>query len=220
MMEPAKKKNFSGEKGEGVTPKNQDNQQDRPLTLSEVMVEVEELKNLLDRFIKENEGKIFQIASVIKDALKKGKKILIFGNGGSAAEAQHFAAELVNKFIQVRPPLRAIALSTDTSILTSVGNDTSFNFIFSRQIEALGDPGDVAIGLSTSGRSANIVEALKIAREKGLITLAMTGEGGGLLGPLADYLIAVPSRSTPRIQEVHLFLLHVLAASLEKTLFF
>ncbi|MCX7973944.1 MAG: SIS domain-containing protein [Candidatus Aminicenantes bacterium] len=179
----------------------------------------EELKQLLDKFIRENEKEILRLIEALAEALRKGKKILIFGNGGSAAEAQHFAAELVNKFLEVRPPLRAMALSTDTSILTSIGNDTSFNFIFSRQIEALGDAGDIAIGLSTSGRSPNIAEALKAAKKKGLISVAITGEGGGLLGSLADYLITVPSQSTPRIQEVHLFLLHLLAESLEKLLF-
>lgn len=177
---------------------------------------VEELKELLDKFMRENEAQILRLIDSLVEALKNGKKILIFGNGGSAAEAQHFAAELVNKFLDIRPPLRAIALSTDTSILTSIGNDTSFIYVFSRQIEALGEAGDVAIALSTSGRSPNIVEALKVAKQKGLITVAITGEGGGILGPLADYLIAVPSRSVPRIQEVHLYLLHLLAEALEK----
>jgi D-sedoheptulose 7-phosphate isomerase len=179
----------------------------------------EELKELVDKTLKDNERAFLQLIELLSGALKQGRKVLIFGNGGSAAEAQHLAAELVNKFLKVRPPLRAIALSTDTSILTSIGNDTSFAYVFSRQIEALGDAGDIAIGLSTSGRSANMVEALKTARQKGLKTVAITGEGGGALGPLADCLIAVPSRSTPRIQEVHLFLLHLLAASLEQTLF-
>jgi len=179
----------------------------------------EELKELVDKTLKDNERAFLQLIELLSGALKQGRKVLIFGNGGSAAEAQHLAAELVNKFLKVRPPLRAIALSTDTSILTSIGNDTSFDYVFSRQIEALGDAGDIAIGLSTSGRSANMVEALKTARQKGLKTVAITGEGGGALGPLADCLIAVPSRSTPRIQEVHLFLLHLLAASLEQTLF-
>lgn len=186
------------------------------LSMKGLFESVGELKELLGRFIRANEGEILRLVEALAETLRKGKKILIFGNGGSAAEAQHFAAELVNKFLQVRPPLRAIALSTDTSILTSVGNDTSFDYIFSRQIEALGDPEDVAIGLSTSGRSLNIASALKIARQKGLITVALTGEDGGILGPLADYLITVPSRSTPRIQEVHLFLLHFLAEALEK----
>lgn len=186
------------------------------LSIKGLLDSVAELKELLDRSIRENEEEILRLIEALAEALKKGKKILIFGNGGSAAEAQHFAAELVNKFLKIRPPLRAIALSTDTSILTSVGNDTSFDFIFSRQIEALGDPEDVAIGLSTSGRSPNIAEALKIAKQKGLITVAITGEGGGILSPLADYLIAIPSRSTPRIQEIHLFLLHLMAEALEK----
>ncbi len=184
-----------------------------------ILAATEELKGLVDRFARENEGIILGLIDTLVEALKAGKKILVFGNGGSAAEAQHFAAELVNKFLYMRPPLRAIALSTDTSVLTSVGNDTSFHYVFSRQVEALGDAGDIAIGLSTSGRSANVIEALKTAKQQGLITVAINGETGGDLGPLADYLITVPNRSTPRIQEVHLFLLHLLAEAIEKRFF-
>ncbi len=190
-----------------------------PSEIKAFLEATEELKGLLERFIREMESEILRLADTLTDALKKGKKILIFGNGGSAAEAQHFAAELVNKFLKNRPALKAIALSTDTSILTSVANDVSFDEVFSRQVEALGEAGDIAIGLSTSGRSANVLQALKVARQKGLITVAITGEFGDILAPLADQLIAVPSRSTPRIQEVHLFLLHLLAETVEKRLF-
>ncbi|MCK7499632.1 MAG: SIS domain-containing protein [Comamonadaceae bacterium] len=142
--------------------------------------------------------------------------MLVFGNGGSAAEAQHFAAELVNGLSRRDArPVAAVALTTDTSALTAIGNDRGFDFVFSRQIEALGSSGDVAIALTTSGTSANVLEALRSARAKGLVTIALTGENGSRAAPLADHLLDVPSRSTPRIQEAHLFILHVLAGRLE-----
>ena len=118
----------------------------------------------------------------------------------------------------MRRPIRAIALTTDTSTLTSIANDSAYDYIFSRQVEALGEKGDIALALSTSGTSPNVIEALKSARKKGLLAVAMTGQGGGKLGPLADYLLDVPSTSTPRIQEVHLLLLHLLAQELEDRL--
>ena len=142
----------------------------------------------------------------------------MFGNGGSAAQAQHFTAELVNKFLKVRPPIRALSLTTDTSALTSIANDTSFDDIFSRQIEAFAEKGDVALGLSTSGNSPNVIEAFKIARKKGMATIALTGKGGGKLNSLVDHLLDVPSESTPRIQEIHILLLHLLAQKIEEGL--
>ena len=151
-------------------------------------------------------------------SLKGGGKVLLFGNGGSAAEAQHFAAELVNKFLRVRPAIAALALTTDTSCLTSIGNDVSYDLVFSRQVEALGRPGDVAVGLTTSGDSPNVIEGLQAARRKGLRTIVLTGEGGGKAKPHADVLLDVPSRSTPRIQEVHLLVLHLLAEGVEERL--
>lgn len=178
-----------------------------------------ELNQVIKDFFEQKGSLLSQGTEAVAEALKKGRKILVFGNGGSAAEAQHFAAELVNKFLRVRPPIRAIALTTDTSCLTSVANDSAYDFVFSRQIEALADEGDIALALSTSGTSANVIEGLKVARQKGLVTVAMTGRGGGKLSPHADYLLDVPSSSTPRIQEVHLFLLHILAEALEKRLF-
>lgn len=178
---------------------------------------IEEWRKIAEDFFAAK-GELFKkMAGLLCEKLKEGHKILIFGNGGSASQSQHFAAELVNKFLKERAPLRAIALSTDTSALTSIANDTSFQYVFSRQIEALGDKGDAAIGLSTSGNSPNIVEALKAAKRRGLLTVALTGEGGGKVGPLADYLLDVPSKSTPRIQEVHLLLLHLLAQEIEKS---
>jgi len=148
-------------------------------------------------------------------ALKVGRKILVFGNGGSAAEAQHFAAELVNRFLKERRAIPAIALTTDTSALTAIANDRSFAQVFSRQIEAIGEKGDVAIALTTSGTSPNVIEGLKAAKAKGMLTIALMGEGGGKLAGLPDFLLAVPSKSTPRIQEVHLLMLHIMAEGIE-----
>jgi D-sedoheptulose 7-phosphate isomerase len=178
----------------------------------------DEISRLLEDFFHQKGLLLEKAAHALVKALKSGQKLLVFGNGGSAAEAQHLAAELVNKFSRTRKPLRAVALTTDTSTLTSIANDTSYDFVFSRQVEALGDEGDVALALSTSGTSPNIIEALKAARNKKMLTIALTGEGGGKLGPLADFLLDVRSRSTPRLQEVHLVLLHLIAEELDECL--
>jgi len=155
-------------------------------------------------------------------SLVGGGKILVFGNGGSAAEAQHFAAEMVNRFMKDRPAIPAVALTADVSCLTSIGNDSDFASVFSRQIEALGKPGDIALGLTTSGNSPNILAAFRSAKKAGLTTIALTGEGGGRLAAnpetRPDILLDVPSRSTPRIQEVHLLILHLLAGAVESRL--
>jgi D-sedoheptulose 7-phosphate isomerase len=175
-----------------------------------------ELRGILGRFFETRSGVLEAAAGAIVRSVRAGGKVLLFGNGGSAAEAQHFAAELVNGMRhRGRPPIPAVALTTDTSLLTAIGNDRGFALVFSRQVEALGRPGDVAVALTTSGTSPNVVEALKTARAKGLVTVALTGEGGGAVAPLADHLLDVPSRSTPRVQEAHLFILHVLAEELE-----
>jgi len=158
------------------------------------------------------------IAACVR-ALSSGRKILTFGNGGSAAEAQHFTAELVNKFSRPRPALRAVTLSADTSVLTSIGNDTAFEGVFSRQIEALGDEGDIALALSTSGKSANVLAALKTAREMRLVTIGLTGRDGAGMSPLCDHLLTIASAATPRVQEIHLFLLHHLADEIERRIF-
>jgi len=146
------------------------------------------------------------------DSLDNGGKILLMGNGGSAADAQHIAAELVGRYLSERRALPAIALTTDTSILTAVGNDYGFDCIFSRQVEALAQPDDVVVGYSTSGNSQNICEAMKVAQAKGCCTLALTGQTGGALAKIVDNCIAVPSACTPRIQEVHSFIGHMLCA--------
>ena len=175
-----------------------------------------ELLDVLHRFIAARAGVLAAAAAAIVACVRAGGKVLVFGNGGSAAEAQHFAAELVNGMRhRGRPPISALALTTDTSSLTAIGNDRGFALVFNRQVEALGRPGDVAVALTTSGTSPNVVEALKTARAKGLVTVALTGDGGGAVAPFSDHLLDVPSRSTPRVQEAHLFILHLLAEELE-----
>ncbi len=175
-----------------------------------------ELTQTAEQFFEDRAELLDQMTAFLCESLSSGQKILIFGNGGSASQAQHFAAELVNKFLRVRSPLPAISLTTDTSVLTSIANDFSFDLVFSKQIEALGEKGDIAIGLSTSGNSQNMIFALETARKKGLKTIAITGNGGGKMASVCDYLLDVPSDATPRIQEVHLLILHILAEEIEK----
>lgn len=160
-------------------------------------------------------GALACAADVIIEACSGGRAVLLFGNGGSAADAQHIAGELVGRFLKERRALKAVALTTDTSILTCLANDYSFETIFARQIEALGAAGDVAVGLSTSGNSPNVVAALEKAREMGLKTIAFTGASGGRCAELADVLLDVPSSSTPRIQEAHQLLYHILCELVE-----
>jgi phosphoheptose isomerase len=155
-------------------------------------------------------------AAAIFEALGQGGRLLTFGNGGSAADAQHVAAEFVGRFLRERRSFSAIALSTDTSVLTSIANDYSFDRVFARQIEALGRHGDVAFGISTSGRSPNVIAAFNAARARGLKTIALTGADGGAVGSLVDIHINVPSSSTPRVQEVHRTLLHVICDLVER----
>jgi D-sedoheptulose 7-phosphate isomerase len=155
-------------------------------------------------------------AAAIRSALAGGAKVLAFGNGGSAADAQHLAAELVGRFQRERPALAALALTADTSVLTSIGNDAGFELVFARQIEALGRRGDVALGISTSGRSANVQRALDAARKRGLTTVAVTGGDGGPIGRAADIHVNVPASSTARVQEVHRTLLHAICQLVEQ----
>jgi D-sedoheptulose 7-phosphate isomerase len=161
---------------------------------------------------------IIQMARVITTALKKGRKVVFFGNGGSAADAQHISAELVGKFKRARPALRASALTTNTSILTAIGNDIGFDEIFSRQVQATLEPGDVAVGISTSGRSANVIKGVEEARRIGAKTIALTGSGGGLLGSLCDHMVIVPSDDTQRIQECHIMIGHIVCELIDETL--
>lgn len=177
---------------------------------------IDKLHVSIKKFFEAKEGSFSKIVEEICLRLRQEKKIFVFGNGGSAAQAQHFAAELLNRFLRDRAPIPAISLTTDTSALTAIANDSSFDNVFSRQLEALGNKGDIALGLSTSGNSPNVVKAIKRARECGLMTVVLTGERGGCVGKLADYCCDVPSTDTPLIQEVHLLLLHLLAEEIEK----
>jgi D-sedoheptulose 7-phosphate isomerase len=170
---------------------------------------------LKQRFFAESASLLLTVGQRIADSLLAGGRVLAFGNGGSAADAQHFAGELVGRFQKERQGLSALALTTDPSVITAVGNDIGFEAIFKRQVEAHGRAGDIAFGISTSGRSPNVVEALQASRARGLVTVALTGEGGGVLAGLADHLIAVPSRETQRIQEVHGMVVHILCEIVE-----
>ena len=163
-----------------------------------------------------------KIAAVIKvcvQVYKNKNKILIAGNGGSAADAQHFAAELVGRYGFDRPSLPALALTTDTSNLTAIGNDYGYDFVFSRQLEGMAEEGDLFIGISTSGNSENILNAFKSAKQKGVITVALTGRDGGKMADAADYTLIVPSDATPRIQESHLLIEHMICDAIEKEMF-
>jgi D-sedoheptulose 7-phosphate isomerase len=161
-------------------------------------------------------GPVLEAAAAIATSLRSGGKLLVFGNGGSAAEAQHMTCELVGKFLRERHALAAVALTTDTSALTAIGNDYSFDRMFARQIEALGRPGDVALGISTSGASTNVVQALAAAKAGRLRTIALTGRDGGEAGRVAEIHVNVPSQSTQRVQEVHLTLIHVICDLVER----
>lgn len=178
-----------------------------------------ESSQLNDIFVAENLEKIVIVVEVITGVLKAGNKILLFGNGGSAADAQHLAAEFINRFVIERPPLPAIALTTDTSVITSIGNDYDFSEVFSKQIRAIGQPGDIAWGISTSGSSSNIIKAIEAAKKIGMITIGFTGRDGGAVARMVDYSLNVPSTSTPRIQEVHITLGHVICEMVDFKLF-
>jgi len=162
---------------------------------------------------------IAKIAEIIVEAYRRGKKVILFGNGGSAGDAQHIAAEFVGKYYLERAPLPAIALTVNTSSLTAIGNDYSFAQVFAQQLEALGEAGDVAIGISTSGNSENVLEALRVAKTKGLITIGFTGEEGGKLKDVVDYCLHIPSNDTPRIQEGHITVGHIICEIVERELF-
>jgi D-sedoheptulose 7-phosphate isomerase len=163
-------------------------------------------------------GDILEAAQAIAHAFKAGRKLLLFGNGGSAADSQHIAAEFMNRFLIERPPLPAIALTTDTSILTSISNDYAFDEVFSKQVKALGRKGDIALGISTSGNSANVIKAFRAAKKIGMITIALTAEGGKMSAN-ADIALSVPSRITPRIQEAHITIGHILCDLTDTILF-
>ncbi len=172
-----------------------------------------------EEFVKENGRSLIFLAEKIAQSFTSDRKLLICGNGGSAADAQHIAAEFVNRFMLERPPLPAIALTTDTSIITSIGNDYSFENIFSKQVKAIAMEGDVLLSISTSGNAANVISAVKAARSQGVYTIAFTGGDGGRLSSLVDMSLAVKSNSTARIQETHLFAGHILCQLVDHLLF-
>lgn len=171
---------------------------------------------LKQRFFRESAARLVDVGRAMAASLLAGGRVLAFGNGGSAADAQHFVAELVGRFGRERRGLSAIALSTDPSVVTAIANDMGYASVFRRQVEAHGRAGDVALGISTSGRSPNVLEALREARSRGLVTVGLTGEGGGEIAGLAQHLIAVPHPDTQRVQEVHAMVLHVLAQVVEE----
>ncbi len=188
--------------GQNPTPRN-----DREISL--VLASIKSSIETKERLAKQCINEIIEMAHVITLALLQGRKVVFFGNGGSAADAQHISAELVGKLKRVRPPLRALALTTNSSILTAIGNDFSFDEIFSRQVSANLERGDVAVGISTSGRSKNVILGVQEAAKIGAKTIALTGGDGGLLATFCDHKVIVPSYDTHRIQECHIMIGHV-----------
>jgi D-sedoheptulose 7-phosphate isomerase len=187
---------------------------------NEIKISLMATRQVMEDMLADTELQASLVKAVEKCAasLNQGGKLLFAGNGGSAAEAQHFSAEMVGRFLKERRPLPSIALNTDTSAITAIGNDYGYEQVFARQVEALGQPGDVLIALSTSGRSANIVAAMKAARAKGLATIGLTGLHPRDMGELADIALKVPSTHTPQIQEGHLVLGHLLCGMVENQL--
>lgn len=195
------------------------------LTDNGAHMKVEDIRELVaesialkERFFADNGPLLLEIGARVTRSLLDGGRVLSFGNGGSAADAQHLAAELVGPFRRERQGLSAIALCTDPSVVTALGNDLGFDALFRRQVEAHGRPGDVAIGITTSGRSPNVVAGLRAARERGLVTVGLTGNGGGDLVGLVHHLVDVPHTDTARIQEVHVMVLHVLCQVVEESI--
>jgi D-sedoheptulose 7-phosphate isomerase len=180
---------------------------------------LEESLSLKQAFVRQNAATLIGLAETIYRAFLNGGKLMLCGNGGSAADAQHIAAEFVNRFQTERAPLPALALTTDTSIITSVANDEGYEHVFSKQIKALGERGDILLAISTSGTSANIISAIHTAREGEIYTVGLTGGDGGKMLPLVDLALVVESRSTPRIQEVHIFAGHLVCELVEHILF-
>lgn len=175
---------------------------------------INEHRQMIDTLV-ELEPTINQVAVAIVEAIQRGNKILIFGNGGSAADAQHFAAELLGRYKKERRGLPAIALTTDTSALTAIGNDYGYDKVFSRQVEALASKGDVLVGISTSGNSLNVIDALKVGKTMGCLTIGMTGKDGGQIKGVSQVSLNVPIQNTPRVQEGHITLIHTICEWVE-----
>jgi D-sedoheptulose 7-phosphate isomerase len=184
-----------------------------------ILKSFEESIEVKKKFAEENVDTIIEAAKVIADAFNKGKKLILFGNGGSATDASHIAAEFVNRFQKERPSLPAISLSTDMAVITSIANDYDFSEVFAKQLKSLSVEGDVVIAISTSGNSPNILKAMDVARRRKLTTIAFTGIKGDKLASKATYAFIVPSDKTPRIQETHITLGHVLCRMVEEILF-
>ena len=184
-----------------------------------LLAAVEDSARLKRAYFDDHADSVLEAGRLLSETLRAGKKILIFGNGGSAADAQHFSAELVNRFRHNRPALAAIALTTDTSVLTSIANDFHYDDVFSRQVEALGGDRDVAIAISTSGRSPNVLKAVSMAADKGLRTIGLTGKDGGKLAASVELCFTVPHQDTARIQEVHGMLVHFFCEMIDDELY-
>jgi len=184
-----------------------------------ILKHLEEHRNAFDYLQTHLVDAIERSADQMVSVLDRGNKILIMGNGGSAADAQHFAAELIGRFLIERRALPAIALTTDSSILTAVGNDYGFEQIFSRQVSALAIPGDLVVGISTSGNSPNVLAAMQVAREAGVATMALVGRDGGQLKNVSDQCLCIPGHYTPAIQEAHIAIIHILCDLIEQKLF-
>lgn len=187
--------------------------------ISEICSQLTAHRDVISRIETELSPRIAEMTTLLAGTFRNGGKLLVMGNGGSAADAQHFAAEIVGRFKLERRGLPALALSTDTSILTAVGNDYGFDTVFRRQIEALAVTGDLVVGLSTSGNSPNVLQALELAREKGCRTVGLLGKDGGTIRNVCDLALIVPSNDTPRIQEGHITIIHIVCDLLEKNLF-
>lgn len=186
---------------------------------SEILSQLEENQQVIAMVAETMSGEIERFVDLLCETFNAGKKIIIMGNGGSAADSQHFAAEIVGRFKMERRALPALALSTDTSILTAIGNDYGFERVFIRQIEALAQTGDLVIGISTSGNSANVLIALDAAKKAGCRTVGLLGRDGGTIAGISDLALVVPSSNTPRIQEGHIVIIHIVCDLLEKRLF-
>lgn len=184
------------------------NQVKKSIDVKQKLLDSQELMDLIQ-----------EVALKCVEVYKNGNKTLIAGNGGSAADAQHIAGEFVSRFYFDRPGIPSIALTTDTSIITAIGNDYGYEKLFARQVQANGVKGDMFIGISTSGNSANVIEALKECKEKGIITVGLTGEQGGKMAEMCDYCIKVPSNETPRVQEAHILIGHIICAVVEEAIF-
>jgi len=187
--------------------------------ITEITSQLASHREVITKMERELSPLIAEMVTLLVETFTQGGKLLVMGNGGSAADAQHFVAEIVGRFKMERRGLPAIALSTDTSILTAIGNDYGFDRVFYRQVEALAAPGDLVVGISTSGNSVNVLQALELAREKGCKTVGLLGKDGGSIKEVCDLALIVPTNDTPRVQEGHITIIHIVCDLLEKSMF-